>query len=56
MGTLQFCLAALSGVLVGLFSDGTARPMAALVLVGAAGAVLADRLRPVPVPVREKAP
>ena len=46
MGTLQFCLAALSGVLVGQLSDGTARPMAALVLVGAAGAFTADRLRP----------
>ena len=48
MGTLQFCLAALSGVLVGALSDGTARPMAALMLLGAAGAWAADRLRPVP--------
>lgn len=46
MGTMQFCLAALSGLLVGALSDGTARPMAALLLLGAAGTVLADRLRP----------
>ncbi len=46
MGTMQFCLAALSGVLVGLFTDGTARGMAALMLLGAVGAVTADRLRP----------
>lgn len=49
MGTMQFCLAALSGVLVGALSDGTARPMAALMLLGAIGAVAADRLRPQPV-------
>ena len=46
MGTMQFCLAACSGVLVGLFTDGTARPMAALMLAGAIGTVAADRLRP----------
>ena len=46
MGTLQFCLAACSGVLVGVLSDGTARPMAALMLAGAIGTVVADRLRP----------
>ena len=49
MGTMQFCLAALSGLLVGALSDGTARPMAALMLIGAACAVAADRLRPAPV-------
>ncbi len=49
MGTIQFCLAALSGVLVGALSDGTARPMATLMLIGAVGVVLADRLRPKPV-------
>ena len=49
MGTMQFCLAALSGILVGVLSDGTARPLATLILVGAAGAFLADRLRPAPV-------
>ena len=46
MGTTQFCLAALSGVLVGYFTDGSARPMAALILLGAVGAFVADRLRP----------
>ena len=46
MGTIQFTLAAGSGVLVGALSDGTARPMAALLLLGALGAVAADRLRP----------
>ncbi len=46
MGTLQFCLAAASGVLVGVLSDGTARPMAAMMLAGAVGTVVADRLRP----------
>ena len=46
MGTLQFCLAAASGVLVGALSDGTARPMAAMMLAGAVGTVVADRLRP----------
>jgi len=49
MGTMQFCLAALSGVLVGLLTDGTARPMAALMLAGAVCAFAADRLRPKPV-------
>ena len=49
MGTMQFCLAALSGVMVGYFTDGTARPMAALILLGAVGAFTADRLRPQPV-------
>ncbi len=46
MGTLQFCLAAASGVLVGALTDGTARPMAALMVLGAIGTVAADRLRP----------
>ncbi len=46
MGTLQFCLAAASGVLVGALTDGTARPMAALMVLGAVGTVAADRLRP----------
>lgn len=49
MGTMQFCLAALSGVLVGVLTDGTARPMAALMLAGAVCAFAADRLRPRPV-------
>jgi DHA1 family bicyclomycin/chloramphenicol resistance-like MFS transporter len=51
MGTIQFCLAAFSGVLVGALSDGTARPMATLMLIGAVGVVLADRLRPKPAPL-----
>ena len=48
MGTMQFCLAALSGLLVGALGDGTARAMAGLLLLGAVGAVAADRLRPKP--------
>ena len=53
MGTIQFCLAALSGVLVGVLSDGTPVPMAAMMVMGALGAVTADRLRPAPAPKRE---
>ena len=45
MGTIQFTMAACSGVLVGVLSDGTARPMAGVVLVGAVGAMLVDRMR-----------
>jgi DHA1 family bicyclomycin/chloramphenicol resistance-like MFS transporter len=48
MGTIQFALAALSGVMVGALTDGTPRPMAAMVLAGAIGAFAADRLRPRP--------
>ena len=46
MGTLQFGLAAGSGVIVGLLGDGTARPMALLMLAGAMGAVICDLYRP----------
>ena len=46
IGTLQFLLGAMSGLLVGVLSDGTARPMALLLLVGALAANLADYLRP----------
>ena len=46
MGTLQFCLGAASGLLIGLASDGTARPMAVLMLLGAIGATIADFGRP----------
>ena len=46
MGTLQYGLGATSGLLVGLAADGTARPMALLMLLGAAGAAIADRCRP----------
>ena len=31
MGTMQFCLGAVSGVAVGVLTDGTARPMAMLI-------------------------
>ncbi len=46
MGTMQFCLGALSGVAVGLLADGTARPMALLMLLGACCANLAEAARP----------
>ncbi len=46
MGTAQFVFGALSGLLVGVLADGTARPMALLMLVGGIGAVLADFWRP----------
>ena len=46
MGTLQYALGAVSGLLVGALADGTARPMALLMLLGAAVAALADRARP----------
>ena len=46
MGTMQFGLGAISGFLVGLITDGTARPMAALIILGAIGANLADYRRP----------
>ncbi len=46
MGMGQFLLGAVSGLLVGLLTDGTARGMAALMLVGAAGMTIAARLRP----------
>jgi DHA1 family bicyclomycin/chloramphenicol resistance-like MFS transporter len=46
MGTAQFSLGATSGLLVGLFTDGTPRGMAALMLCGSLGMVIADRLRP----------
>ena len=46
MGTLQFMLAACAGLLVGIATDGTARPMAVLLVVGSVAAVIADRLRP----------
>jgi len=46
MGMFQFLLGATSGLLVGIFTDGTPRGMAALMLCGSIGAVVADRLRP----------
>jgi MFS transporter, DHA1 family, multidrug resistance protein len=46
MGMLQFGLGASSGLLVGLLTDGTPRGMAAMMLFGASGAVIADWFRP----------
>lgn len=46
MGTGQFVLGAISGLLVGVLTDGTPRGMAGLMLVGAAGMVVADYCRP----------
>ncbi len=46
MGTLQFMLGATSGLLVGLLADGSARPMALLMLGGAVVANIADLARP----------
>ncbi len=42
MGTMQFILAAVAGSAVGALTDGTARPMAALMLTGAVFATYAD--------------
>ena len=46
LGTLQFLLGALASFLVGFFDDGTARPLAALMIAGAVAAKIAERLRP----------
>ncbi len=46
MGTLQFAAGAVTGTVVGLFADGTARPMAVTMLACAACAGLAAWLRP----------
>ncbi len=46
MGTMQFSLAAVSGILAGLLVDGTARPMAVMMFLGAVGCVAADLCRP----------
>ncbi len=46
MGTMQFGLGAVAAGLVGALSDGTARPMAALMLFGAIGSNIAEFLRP----------
>ena len=56
MGTIGFVLAACSGSLVGLLTDGTARPVALLLLLGALGVVTADRLRPKPAGVEPARP
>jgi hypothetical protein len=46
MGTGQFLLGAVGGLLVGLFTDGTPRGMSALMLFGSVFMVVADLLRP----------
>lgn len=46
MGTGQFVLGAISGSLVGVLDDGTARPMAVLMLAGGMCAAVADVCRP----------
>ncbi|MGE0226495.1 MAG: multidrug effflux MFS transporter [Acetobacteraceae bacterium] len=46
MGLGQFSLGASSGLLVGLLTDGTPRGMAALMMCGSLGAVIADLCRP----------
>jgi len=46
LGTLQFTCAAIGSALVGAFADGTPRPMALLMLLGAVGAMTAEMLRP----------
>lgn len=48
MGMAQFTLAASSGLLVGLLTDGTPRGMAALMMCGSLGAVIANSARPRP--------
>ena len=45
MGTGQFLLGAIGGLLVGIFTDGTPRGMAALMLIGSIGLVIADLRR-----------
>jgi hypothetical protein len=46
MGTGQYLLGAVSGLLVGLATDGTPRGMAALMLIGSIGMAAADARRP----------
>lgn len=46
MGMLQFCIGAISGLSVGILADGTSRPMAILMIIGAVGAVVAEAARP----------
>ena len=46
MGTGQYLLGAVSGLMVGLGTDGTPRGMAALMLVGSIGMAVADARRP----------
>jgi len=46
MGTMQFGLGAVAAGLVGAFSDRSARPMGALMLLGAIGSNVAEWSRP----------
>ncbi|WP_426957780.1 multidrug effflux MFS transporter [Muricoccus radiodurans] len=46
MGTIQFSVAAVASLLVGALNDGTAWPMAVVMLLGALMALAMDRLRP----------
>ena len=46
MGMAQFSVGATSGLLVGLFTDGTPRGMAALMMGGALCGVIANHFRP----------
>ncbi len=46
LGTMQFLIGAAGGFLVGGLADGSAVPMAALILAGGIAAKIADRLRP----------
>jgi DHA1 family bicyclomycin/chloramphenicol resistance-like MFS transporter len=46
LGTEQFILGAIAGALVGVLADGTARPMALIMLLAAAAATIADLYRP----------
>jgi len=46
MGTMMFTMGAISALLGGLFTDGTPRGMAALMLAAAVGVAIADWLRP----------
>ncbi len=46
LGTMQFTGAAITGLLMGVLADGTARPMAAAMLLCAAAVMLAAALRP----------
>lgn len=46
MGTGQYLLGAISGLLVGLVTDGTPRGMATLMLMGSIGMAIADAKRP----------
>lgn len=46
MSTLQYAAGAVAGALIGALADGTARPMAGVILACALGAAVAARLRP----------